>query len=74
MLFPVKDLGATFSRNSDADETLELVEEVLTVIICNALARVSASREISQLPGNKARKLLIDARLQRRKGVETDFG
>ena len=41
MLFPVKDLGATFSRNSDADETLELVEEVLTVIICNALARVS---------------------------------
>jgi hypothetical protein len=40
MLFPVKDLGATFSRNSDADETLEPVEEVVTRIICNALARV----------------------------------
>jgi hypothetical protein len=28
MLFPVKDLGATFSRNSNADETLEPVKEV----------------------------------------------
>src|SRR5437870_4439673 len=28
MLFPVKDLGATFSRNSNADETLGPVKEV----------------------------------------------
>jgi len=41
MLFPVKDLGATFSRNSNADETLEPVKEVCDTLICSAMARVS---------------------------------
>jgi hypothetical protein len=40
MLFPVKDLGATFSRNSNADETPEPVKEVCDSHCMQRMARV----------------------------------